>query len=218
MQIRFLAGALLSLSLASAQAVVVDFDGIDIHSTVGLGPNGYSIKVNEPYQEDGFVLTSNFGYKIPVGLQAVTDRSPWWTGSPSLFNGWGPSAEYINATSLTRANGESFDLLAMDAAAFANNNRYFVVYGIVQGTGAVVSKQFLLDTSFTSMEALSFGNEFKNLSMASIYAWNARIDNIQLSYPGEGSPTTPVPEPASLALVLAGLLTVAGLRQRRASN
>lgn len=214
MKFRLLAGAVSAMAMVSAGAAVIDFNGIDIHGSTGLSPNGYSIKVNEPYIEDGFALTSNFGYKIPVGLQAVTDISPWWTGSPSLFNGWGGSAEYINATLLQRTNGQSFDLLAMDAAAFNTTSRYFVVYGIKQDTGAVVSKQFLLDTTPYSMEALSFGADFRGLSSASLYAWNARVDNIQLSDPGEGVPA--VPEPATFVLAMAGVLLLAGLRRFRA--
>jgi opacity protein-like surface antigen len=214
MNARLLAGALLGLGITAAQAVaVVDFNGIDIHSTVGLGPNGYSIKVNEPYTEDGYRLTSNFGYKIPVGLQAVTDRSPWWTGSPALFNGWGPSAEYINATHLSRVDGASFNLLAMDAAGFSNGQS-LGVYGFKQGTGAVVSQNFLLDNSPTSLQALTLSADFQGLAWAAIYAWNARIDNIQLSSPADG-PVGNVPEPQSLLLALTGVGAALWARRRR---
>jgi hypothetical protein len=219
---RLLHLSLLSFGIAQpalAATVVADFNEIPMtaSATTSLGPNGWSVNLVPccTYMENGFQFSTDWGlpnkYAMQVG--AITSSNPyWWTGSQGLFHSYGGSAEYSNTFIVTRAGGDVFDLLSLDVAAFSNSSRYFMVYG-QQAGGAWVQKYFpLLDDSYNTLETLTFGDDFKDLTMVTFSAWGQQIDNVTFGI------TAAVPEPETYALMLAGLGLVGFVARRRSAS
>jgi len=213
---RFMASALLALVATSAQAVVVDFDSINVSGTTNP-----TVTVGKPYLEDGFELTTFSGspYTHYAGgtIYALTPaNTTHWSGSPSVYSG--VITNYGSGFTLKRTNNGVFDLISIDAAPFSSAGGYrnFTVFGYQQGVSGYVRQDFVLDATWGSLETLTLDSRFKNLTSIQFSSVYAQVDNILLSYPGEVV-TAPVPEPTSLALLLAGLgLGVSLLRRRRA--
>jgi len=108
--------------------------------------------------------------------------------------------------------GDAFDLLSLDVAAFSNTSRYFMVHGL-QADGDVVGKYFpLLDNSYNTLETLTFGEDFKNLTRVTFSAYGQQVDNVTFGI------AAAVPEPETYALMLAGLGLVGFAVRRRAAS
>ena len=200
----------------ASTTVVADFNEIPMtaSATTELGPNGWSVNLlpRFTYEENGFRFTTDWGLpnKYAMQIGAITSSNPyWWTGSQGLFHSYGPSAQYSNTFIVTRVDGGAFDLLSLDVAAFSNGSRYFMVYGYPANSGAYVQKYFpLLDDSYNTLQTLTFGDDFKNLTMVSFSAWGQQVDNVTFGI------SAPVPEPETYALMLAGL-GLLGIAARR---
>lgn len=197
-----------------AATVVADFNEIPMvdSASTDLGPNGWTVDLipRYTYVENGFQFTTAWSpTKYAMQIGAITESNPYyWTGSQGLFHSWGGSAAYTNSFEITRVNGEVFDLISLDIAAFGNGSRYITVYGY-PATGGYVQKDFLsLDTSYNTLETLTFGDNFTNLKSVSFSAWGQQIDNVTFGI------SSPVPEPESYAMFLAGL-GLLGLIARR---
>lgn len=211
---RFMASALLALAAASAQAVVVDFDSINVSNTTNP-----TVTVGKPYQEDGFELTTYSGspYAGYGGglIYALTPaNTTHWSGSPSVYSG--VITNYGSGFTLKRTDNGVFDLISMDAAPFSSAGGYrnFSVFGYQQGASGYVRQDFVLDATWGSLETLTLDSRFKSLTSIQFSSVYAQVDNILLSYPGEVV-TAPVPEPTSLALLLVGLGLGVNLARRR---
>jgi len=214
-----LLGFSLALSVTSAQAatVVADFNEIPMTdtATTNLGPNGWSVVLTSyTYQENGFQFTTDWGLpnKYAMQISAVTSSDPYfWTGSQGVFHSYGPSAQYSNTFIVTRVGGGVFDLISLDVAAFGNHLRSFTVHGL-QADGDVVQKYFpLLDNSYNTLETLTFGSDFTDLTRVTFSAYGQQVDNVTFGIAGA------VPEPETYALMLAGLGMVGiAARRRRA--
>jgi hypothetical protein len=199
---------------AQATTVVADFNEIPMtdSATTDLGPNGWTVDLipRYSYEENGFRFNTAWSAtKYAMQIAAITNTNPnWWTGSQGLFHSYGGSAEYTNSFDVTQVNGEVFDLISLDVASFGVY-RNFTVYGF-QADGDVVSKYFpLLDDSYNTLETLTFGEDFKNLTSVSFSAWGQQIDNVTFG-------VTAVPEPETYALMLAGLGLVGFAVRRQA--
>lgn len=214
MQFKTIAAALVAgLSLATAQAAVIDFNGIDVAT------GNPAVSVSAPYVEDGFQITTRGGVSFTYGggqMYAITPASPYWTGSPGLYSDVGTPG-YGSAFRLERVDGGEFSLISMDAASFwtISSGRQFGIYG-VKTNDQVVSQTLELDATTTTLETITLDSSFQSLKYVIFSSVYAQVDNIQLSYPGEviAPPPSAVPEADSLALALAGL-GVAGWRLRR---
>ncbi|MEK8087945.1 hypothetical protein WNB94_16190 [Aquabacterium sp. A3] len=198
--------------LASAHAATMDFDGLDM-SLAGTSP---ILGLGSVYQEDGFSLTTRGGVSFNMSggrMFAVTPNSPYWTGTPGLFSDIG-SAAYGSAFLLTKDDGGLFDLVSMDAASFwtVASGRYFSVYGRTSSNTTVV-KSLYLDTSVNTLETITFGAEFSNLTSVIFSSVYAQVDNINLRYAGEPMPA--VPEADALWMSLAGLAVLGPVLTRR---
>lgn len=200
---------------SGSTTVIADFNEIPMtaSASTSLGPNGYTVNLIPAYSyvENGFQFSTDWGlsnmYAMPIG--AITSSNPyWWTGSQGLFHSWGPSAQYSNTFIVTRVGGGVFDLLSLDVAAFSNGSRYFKVYGKPAG-GVWVQKDFpLLDDSYNTLETLTFGDDFKNLTMVTFSAWGQQVDNVTFGIAA-------VPEAETWAMLLAGLGLVGFAARRR---
>lgn len=165
---------------AQAATVVADFNEIPMtaSATTSLGPNGYTVNLipGYTYVENGFKFTTDWGlpnlYAMQIG--AITSTNPyWWTGSQGLFHSYGGSAQYSNTFIVTRVGGGVFDFISMDVAAFSNGSRYFAVNGYRGNSLVPVAQKYvpLLDDSYNTLETLTFGNDFKDLTMVTFSAW-----------------------------------------------
>ncbi len=212
--------SLISLALLApfaqvhAATVVADFNEIPMtaSATTRLGPNGWAVELIPccTYVEDGFQFNTGWSpTKYAMQIGAITDVNPYyWTGSQGLFHSYGGSAQYTNSFEVTRLDGGVFDLISLDVAAFNNSQRFFAVYGY-QADGGVVRKYVpLLDDSYNTLETLTFGDDFKNLTSVSFSAYGQQIDNVTFGIAA-------VPEPETYALMLAGLGLVGFAARRR---
>lgn len=208
------AAAALACSAAPLQAAavsVIDFDSVAAATlAAATQTNGAYTLPAGAYVEDGYRLNPDTGARYAVHLGLVGPASPFWTGSFTLFNGYGPSAEYSNAFVLSRVDGQAFDLLSLDAAAFNNQQRSsLLVYGVRAAGGPVLSFAPLLDNSYSTLQHLTLPDSFRQLSYAQIWSYGNHIDNLNLAIP------TAVPEVGTLAMALAGLGLLAARRFRR---
>jgi hypothetical protein len=198
---------------ALAATVVADFNEIPMtdSATTDLGPNGWSVDLIPRYNyvENGFQFNTAWSTtKYAMQIAAITNTNPnWWTGSQGLFHSYGGSAQYTNSFDVTQVNGKVFDLISLDVASFGVY-RYFTVYGY-KTNGNRVEKYFpSLDSTYNTLETLTFGEDFKNLTSVSFSAWGQQIDNVTFG-------VTAVPEPETYALMLAGLGLVGFAARRR---
>jgi len=209
------AAAIASVPQAQAATVVADFNEIPMiaSATTSLGPNGWTVDLIPccAYVENGFQFNTAWSpTKYAMQIGAIANTNPyWWTGSQGLFHSYGGSAQYTNSFDITRVDGGVFDFISMDVAAFSNASRYFMVYGY-KASGTLVQKYFpLLDDSYNTLQTLTFGEEFRNLTSVSFSAWGQQIDNVTFGV------SAPVPEPETYALMLAGLGLVGFAARRR---
>lgn len=210
--------SLISLALLApfaqvhAATVVADFNEIPMtaSATTSLGPNGWAVELIPccTYVEDGFQFNTAWSpTKYAMQIGAITDTNPYyWTGSQGLFHSYGGSAQYTNSFEVTRVEGGVFDLVSLDVAAFNNSQRFFAVYGYQAGGGFVQKSFPLLDDSYNTLETLTFGDDFKNLTSVSFSAYGQQIDNVTFGIAA-------VPEPEAWALMLTGL-TLVGIAGR----
>ncbi|OYY95647.1 MAG: hypothetical protein B7Y41_03155 [Hydrogenophilales bacterium 28-61-23] len=129
-------------------------------------------------------------------------------GSPAVYSG--VITNYGSAFVLDRADGGTFDLVSMDAAAFSSAGGYraFNVYGYKPSTPGYVLKSVTLDASYQTLETLSFDSAFTGLNKIVFSSVYAQVDNINLS-------VAAVPEAETYALMLAGLGLVGFATRRR---
>lgn len=196
---------------AGAQSGTLTFNGLGRVDDSGVR------YVNNCYEEAGFRFTS---VGLPCGGAAAfgtwtADNPLFYTGSPALFNNLGPSVD-ISAT-----GGQTFSLQSVGLAPLlgAFGNPATVLFtGMLAGGGAV-TQTFSVPGGTNALTAYSLTG-FTNL-MSARYTVSApdfepyvQLDNV--AYTLGGAPPAVIPEPATVALVGAGLLAVAGgARARR---
>lgn len=195
---------LLAGFLGQADASVVDFN------VLATTTNSPYVAVGKPYVEDGFRLTSVAGASWTYAggtIYATTDKNANWTGSPGVYSG--VVSGYGSAFLLDRVDGDTFDLVSMDAAAFGTGYGYrnFDVYGY-PAAGGYIHQHFLLDDSTTTLQTLIFNAGFTGLDKILFSSVYAQVDNINLH-------VSAVPLPPSLAMMLPGLGLLGLVARRR---
>lgn len=204
--VRVAAIALLSLLGASAQAQVIDFNEFT-KTTAGADKTG----------QDNFASISSGGFSFtndcstPSACLAVWDSDSIWqmdAGGAAIFNNYG-----YTTTTLTREGGGAFDLRSIDLGDVYNagltSTLEFTFHYLAGGSSFA---QVVLDTLPGSQTAwfnqAGLSSVSWRSSISSTRGW-AQFDNVNVS---------PVPEPATPALMLTGLALVGLLARRRRTS
>lgn len=210
---------------AAATPVTIGFD-----SLTQSGTGWTSIQFNagpslSTYTESGFVLsaTGNLAGQSGFG-SAHTGETDYYFGSTSLFN----DDTNGGLTTLTKSGGGAFSLISMDIAALNNTwsfypgQEYVIFTGTLAQGGTVTQKALLLNnTSFQTVDFTGF-EDVVSVSWAQgsaiTRAFN-QFDNIVVDAPvlAPTQPNGQVPEPASIALLGAGLLALSRRRRKDGS-
>jgi hypothetical protein len=194
MRLRLILFGLFVSVAAASQAVVITFDALGSAGTT-------SNNVASPYTELGYTFTSNSsgtGNEFAVWQSGSVD----YTGSPALFNNFDSGI-----TTLTAVGGSAFNVVSIDLANVyrtAGTNQIVSFTGTRADTTTVTNNFTLTDSA--NMHTFTFTGMTNMVSMA----WTQlspyhQFDNVTLS---------PVPEPASILLVAAGLAAVSRRRRR----
>ncbi len=191
----------------AAQNVTLDFN-TQTETVAGAGTRF----ITNCYMESGFVITAVgvpcTGSDASNAFLAVGPNSPLFGGgsTPSLVLNT-PSASEID---LMRSNGGVFGLNSIGLSGFFGAEMTSVMFSGM-GIGGSVMQTF---TVGAAMQTYALSNAFSAVTSVRITAMNefdeplVNIDDIQLA-------VASVPEPASLALMLAGMVAMTLVSRRR---
>lgn len=190
-----LALALGSLGVAQqAGATVIDFESL-VHQDDAV------VEVGNVYTEDGFTLTnltSGFGFSTYGTVNA------FFSGSTALMND-----NDAGLTALTRADGGAFTLSSIDLSTMypgLTEDGVDVTFTGVKADLSTVSQTFhVVDGAAATFSFLSGFSNLVSLSWTNDAMYH-QFDNISVAA---------VPEPESVALMLAGLGMVGMMVRRR---
>lgn len=210
---RTLLTCLLAGASLSAQATVLGFDDV---------PNG----TKGSFVSDGFAFTLS-GLASGMYSGQICGPSCPVNGTVLALAPYGDFLGESAALTMAKRGGGTFSLVSFDGSGSFNFNdmntpanfpRQIDVIGQVLG-GATVTQSFLIDSSTLSgplpLVSYHFNSSFSNLtsvtfrsSGSSLAMFNGfSVDNIEIS---------PVPEPGSYAMLLAGLGLIGWSKRRRA--
>jgi len=180
----------------NAEAAVIDFESL-AHNDDGVVEHGSS------YEEDGFLLVNASVYPFATFGQQSGNV---YSGSTALFND-NDNGETI----LTKADGGWFQLNSIALAELnPTGDSFSVTFTGWLHTGAAVTQTFSLD-GLPGAQTFVFDDDFTQLT--SVHWLNAaayhQFDDIDVA---------PVPEPSTMLLFAAGLLTVAVGRRKGKDN
>ena len=193
---------------ASAQNANVTFNALT-ESAPGSGTRF----VNNCYMENGFIFTA-----VGIGCTGTAAQDVFLAAGPNspLFGG-GPTPSLLLNTSastvidVTRVGGILFNARTIALAPFDMAMTTVLFTGMRQ-TGPNVTQSFILGAQQNGFQTFTFNTGFRDLKSVRIASNNefgepfVKIDDVAL---------TVVPEPASIALVAAGLVAVVGFARRR---
>ncbi len=190
----FCAMVLSVLAVASAEALVLDFEDL-------AQPGGDTTYVGSGYAADGYVITSNID---PIfadqAFGSWQSGNVHFNGSTALFNAITLGPAEGGTTTLRREDGTAFALESVDLGQLFSDSgsETEVVFVGTKSDGNTVSASFLLPAELMPVTYL-FQDTFVDLVAV---RWEQfpqfhQFDNVVVT-------GAPVPEPASILLLLAG--------------
>ncbi len=210
--------SLLASVAGSASAITLDFGNgpnppMICSATSGTGPYtncGAGISINQTYGDVAGVVDVTY-----TNVLSPTNPLVWWPDSYNNLYGvlWaqGSDAASHARIDLVPAAGQQLTLQGFDLGAYSNTTRAtnVAVYAIGSATALYTfagnvgnSNVSATPFSFNLSSATGIRIEFFNS------AFNVGIDNIRFD-------VAPIPEPGTLALMLAGMAALAARARRR---
>ncbi len=169
--------------------------------------------VSNCYMENGFVFTA-----VGIGCTGLAAQDAFLAAGPNspLFGGGATPSLLLNQSNatmidVTRSGGGLFNARSIALAPF-DMAMTTVLFTGVRATGLNVTQSFTLGAQQNGFQTFTFSSGFSDLKSLRIASNNefgepfVKFDNVALAV---------VPEPASIALVAAGLVAVAGFARRR---
>jgi PEP-CTERM motif len=188
-------GILSAIGLSSAQAAVIDFEG--------LGGSG-AVDRASPYTEDGFVLDY---LGVLFSFRSIHSGHGSFTGSVSFLNN-GTN----DITRLTKSGGGAFDLASIDLDSLTRAVNVTVTFIGTLLNSTTVTQSFTTDATFPALQTFEFGDAFNSVTQVEwvqVFPFH-QFDNIVVNAPDAGQ----VPEPMTLTLLGAGLAGMGAMRRR----
>jgi hypothetical protein len=187
---KLIAATAMALASISAQATLIDFESTGTPGNV----NGLN------YAIDGFVFNSTMD-NIDIG-----SGSPWGGTGPAHSGSFAGLNNYGGAGEITKAGGGTFSFENLWLRSWYNSTSSGTISGWLNGAqvGSVSGVRNTSWTQFTGNFAsidtlrIDFGNYFL-------------LDDISLN----SANISPVPEPETYAMLLAGLGLMGGIARRR---
>ena len=187
---KLIAATAMALSSFSAQATLIDFES--------TGTPGTYNALN--YAIDGFVFNHTLD-NIHIGAGA-----PWAATGPAHSGSFAALNNYSGAGEITKAGGGTFSFESLWMRSWYNSQAIGTISGWLNGV-QVGSVSGLRTSSWTQLT----GN-FANIDTLRVDLGNHfLIDDISLN----SANVSPVPEPETYAMLLAGLGLMGGMARRR---
>ena len=198
---RVLPAALAALASLGAQATTLTFDDL-------AHPDLYQFV--SQYTADDYVV-SNGSNPIDLGVWGSQSARQADLGGATLFNNYA-----YTTTTLKHAKGDVFEFCSIDIADVYNQPRSFSVDFTFTFSNGSQATETVTHTALSGLERFTFNkNDVISVSWANSTAGAlgmSQFDNVTT-----GNVTTPIPEPQTYALMLAGIgvLSMVALRRRR---
>ncbi len=213
MKIRPIAGAIASIACAaSAQAVVLTFpDNVCARASSGVGAlracSDYSF-VNQAYGDSAFVDVAYADVNTPG--DSLRWNGPGYNDLPSaIFANGGDTRSHARLT-LTPVAGHQVRLLGLDLGAFFEDTLSTRL--TVSEAGQATRFSYAGPVGSGAQSASSFGFDLTSTA-GFVIEWQDTAFNVGLS--NLAFEVSAVPEPASVALLMGGLLGLGALRRSR---
>ncbi len=193
-----IAAAALAIAGSAQAATVIDFEAL---SNTGFP---YYTAVSS-YAEDGYKLTVSSGI-INLLFAPSTDNALQYAGSTTAFAAVGDKVK------LARADGAAFDFSSIDLTklSVANPGGNSITFTGNYAAGGSVTKTVTIDTAF----GLHTYTGFTGFTGLKSVTWNENF-NVVKDYQFDNINVSAVPEPATYAMLGAGLGLLAFMRRRK---
>lgn len=186
---QFIAATAMALASISVQATLIDFESTGT-------PGNYN---DLSYTIDGFVFNTTMDNVDLSTNGSWASNGPAYSGSFAALNNYGGAGE------ITKAGGGTFSFESLWLKSWYNNP----ITGTISGwlNGAQVGSVSGAWNGWTQFTGNFASIDTLRISTASIFL----VDNISLN----SANVSPVPEPETYAMLLAGLGLMGGIARRR---
>lgn len=201
------------LSTGAAQAAVIEFDETSVgqlsHTNLPWPLSLVNVHHGQDYVEDGFLLSSSLGGTF---LHTLFVPDAGNVAYRPAADSYAMAASTGATTTLTAVDNGAFNVVSIDLARLLTSNLAsngsVTFYGAKAGSSTVVQQTFNYTGSWSTF---AFNSNFSNLSslawdQGGLFGSKYEFDNISV---------TAVPEPQTVAMLLAGLGLVGWARRRK---
>lgn len=198
--------AVIHFFAASAQSgIILDFNDV--------APG--TLAVFAPYSSQGFDLFSSSGGFV-FNSPDTGNGSPQTVGNNPFYAGANGLAAFSPATiTLLQTSGNPFSLDSIDLARnFAFDPAPSVTFTGILAAGGTISQTFAVTTSSPPLAFQTFN--FTGFTDLTAVQWDQGVDGIHQFGNVHLTPSTSsVPEPSSMALLVAGIAVIGGCASRK---